>query len=83
MKSYRLDVTVEPLEDGRFLATALNLRGAIAEGDTIAEAIENLEDGARIIIEHHLKEGWSLPDEFARTDTSPIIEAKVIVTVGG
>ena len=83
MKSYRLDVTVEPLEDGRFLALASNLNGCMAEGDTIAEALENLEDGARGIIEYRMKMGWPLPEELASAETLPLIEAKVVLTVGG
>jgi predicted RNase H-like HicB family nuclease len=81
MKRYLLDVTVEQLEDGRFLATAANLRGALAEGDTIAEAIENLEDGARSIIENNLARGWPLPEEFMAAGEAPVVEAKVVVTV--
>jgi predicted RNase H-like HicB family nuclease len=83
MKSYSLDVTVEPLEDGRFLAIASNLDGCIAEGDTIADALENLEDGARAIIEYRLKRGWPLPPELSSADASPLIEARVVVQVGG
>jgi predicted RNase H-like HicB family nuclease len=83
MKTYRLDVTVEPLEDGRFLAIASNLEGCIAEGDTVTDAIENLEDGARGIIEYRLKMGWPLPEEFTNSDAVPLVEAKVIVRVGG
>ena len=81
MKSYRLDVTVEPLEDGRFLALATNLNGCMAEGDTIAEALENFEDAARMVISHRLKEGWPLPPEL--TDpASSVVEARVVVQVG-
>ena len=82
MKSYQLDVTVEPLEDGRYLAVASNLNGCLAEGDTIAEAIDNLEDGARAILEYRLKQGWPLPAELALTDASPLVEARVVVKVG-
>ena len=82
MNTYRLDVTVEPLDDGRFLAVASNLEGCIAEGDTIADALENLEDGARAIIEYRLKQGWPLPPALASGEESPLIEAKVIVKVG-
>jgi len=80
MKSYRLDVTVEPLEDGRFLALATNLNGCMAEGDTIAEAFENFEDAARMVISYRLKHGWDLPPEVTDSDSS-IFEARVLVKV--
>lgn len=82
MKRYRLNVEVEPLEDGRYLAVAINLRGALAEGDTIAEAIENVEDMARIIIELCLKENLPLPPEFEGEEETPIIKAEVVVSIG-
>jgi predicted RNase H-like HicB family nuclease len=82
VKSYRLDVTVEPLEDGRFLALATNLNGCMAEGDTIAEALEYLEDGARGIIEYRLKHGWPLPPEFSDYAGGPLVTAKMLVNIG-
>lgn len=81
MKRYRLSVTVEPLEDGRYLAVAPDLRGCLAEGDTIAEAIENVEDAARVIIELCLKEGLPMPPEL-QGEEEPLVKAEVIVKVG-
>ena len=82
MKKYRLDVEIEPLEDGRFLATAPNLRGCLAEGDTLAEAIENIEDVARVIIELCTKEGLPLPPELQGDDGQPLMKAELVVKVG-
>ena len=81
MKKYRLSVTVESLEDGRYLAVAPDLRGCLAEGDTIAEAIENVEDAARVIIELCLKEGLPMPPEL-QGEEEPLVKAEVIVKVG-
>lgn len=60
MRKYRLNVTVEALEDGRYLAQTPDLQGCLAEGDTIAEAIDNVEDAARAIIELRTEKGWAL-----------------------
>ena len=83
MKKYRLNVEVEPLEDGRFLAVSPDLQGCLAEGDTIAEAIENVEDAARVIIQLCMEKGWPLPPELLSDEESPIIKAEVVVKVGG
>ena len=82
MKRYRLNVEIEPLEDGRYLAVATNLRGCHAEGDTIAEAIEYVEDVARVIIEMCIEEGLPLPPEIESGDEPPIVKAEVVVKVG-
>ena len=81
MKKFRLQVEVEPLEDGRFLATAPKLRGCLAEGDTIAEALENIEDVARLIIELCIKEGLPLPPELLGDDDQPVVKAEVVVQI--
>ena len=80
MKQYRFNVTVEPLEDGRFLAVSPDLQGCLAEGDTIAEAIENVEDVARVIIKLAIENGWPLPPEFSGEDDQ-IVKAEVVVKV--
>jgi predicted RNase H-like HicB family nuclease len=82
MKKYRLNIEIEPLEDGRYLAVATNLRGCHAEGDTIAEAIDYVEDVARVIIEMCLKEGLPLPPEIESEEAPPIVKAEVVVQVG-
>ncbi|HLF77809.1 MAG TPA: type II toxin-antitoxin system HicB family antitoxin [Dehalococcoidia bacterium] len=82
MKKYKLNVEVEPLGDGPYLAVASNLRGCLAEGDTIAEALENIEDVARIIIELCIREGLPLPPELRDEDEPPIVKGEVVVKVG-
>ena len=82
MKKYRLQVEVETLEDGRFLASAPKLRGCLAEGDTIAEAMENVEDVARLIIEMCIKEGLPLPPELRGDESQRVVKAEVVVQVG-
>ena len=82
MKKYLLNVEVEPLEDGRYFAVCANLQGCHAEGDTIAEALEDIEDVARVIIELCMEKGLPLPPELAGADEAPVVKAEVIVKVG-
>ncbi len=85
MKKYLLRVEVEPIEGERFLATCPDLEGCRAEGDTIAEAQENVEDVARVIIELCIEKGLPLPPELvtATPDEIPLVKAEVLVRVGG
>jgi predicted RNase H-like HicB family nuclease len=83
VKKYRFRVEVEPLEDGRFLAVSPDLQGCLAEGDTIAEAIENVEDAARVIVRLCLENGWPLPPEISADDELPLVKAEVVISVAG
>jgi predicted RNase H-like HicB family nuclease len=78
--TYLLPVEVQTLEDGRFLAVCPKLRGCLAEGDSIAEAMENVEDVARIIIELMIEKGQALPEELLG-DAPPTIRAEMVVSV--
>ena len=82
MRKYLLEVEVESLADGRYLAVCPGLQGCHAEGETIAEALENVEDVARIIIELCIEKGLPLPPELAGTEEPPLVHAKVLVRVG-
>ncbi len=81
MKKYLLRVEVEPLDEGGFLATCPDLQGCHAEGDTIAEALENVEDVARVIIELCLEKRLPLPPELETGKEPPVIRAELMVQV--
>ncbi len=78
--TYVLPIEVETLEDGRFLAVCPTLLGCHAEGDTMAEALENVQDVARIIIELSIEKGQPLPDEL-RGEPPPKVRAEMVVSV--
>jgi predicted RNase H-like HicB family nuclease len=71
-RTYVLPVEVETLEDGRFLAVCPTLQGCHAEGETVEEALEYIEDIARIMIELRHEEGLPLPKELATIDPAKI-----------
>ena len=73
-----IPVEVEPLEEGGYLAVCELIRGCHAEGETIAEALENIEDVARVIIELCIEEGLPLPPELAGTQEIPVVKAEVV-----
>ncbi len=81
MKQYLLKVEVEPLKDGRYFAICPDLEGCHVEGDTIADALEYIEDAARIIIELCREKGLPLPPELESSSEPPLIRAELVVKV--
>ena len=81
MKRYLLRVEVEPLEEGGYLAKCPDLQGCHAEGDTVAEALENAEDVARVILELCLEKGLPLPPELQDELAPPLVRAELLVQV--
>lgn len=57
MVQYKLPVEIEALSEGGFLAICSAIQGCHAEGATIAEALENLEDVARQLLELRRQDG--------------------------
>jgi predicted RNase H-like HicB family nuclease len=64
LKQYVLDVEIERLEDGRYIADCPDFEGCHAEGSTPAEALENLEEVARMIVDLCREKGLRLPPEY-------------------
>jgi len=61
MDEYLLDIKIERLEEGGYLATSDTVQGLIAQGRTIAETMEIARDVARKIIESCIEHGDPLP----------------------
>jgi predicted RNase H-like HicB family nuclease len=56
-----LPITVEDLEDGRILVYSDAIQGALAEGDDLEDAMLNIEDVARMILEVLEEDGAAIP----------------------
>ncbi|MFH1095891.1 MAG: type II toxin-antitoxin system HicB family antitoxin [Candidatus Desantisbacteria bacterium] len=56
-----IEITIEELEEGGYLATSENIQGLIAQGRTIAETMEIAQDVARKLIESCIEYGDPLP----------------------
>ena len=61
MSEYLLQIKIEKLEEGGYLATSDTIQGLVAQGRTIAETMEIAQDVARKIIESCIDRGDSLP----------------------
>ena len=63
MSEYLIPISIEPLEEGGYLATSHIIQGLIAQGRTIAETLEIAQDVARKIIESCIEHNDPLPKE--------------------
>ena len=61
MPEYIVSLKIEKLDEGVYLATSDTLQGLVAQGRTIAEAMEIAQDVARKLIESYIEHGDSLP----------------------
>jgi len=73
-------VRVERLKAGRYLGTSPDVPGLVAEGRSVAEAVEIAQGLARKIVESCLEHGDPLPRVF-RTKHRPNKEFRVPVSV--
>ncbi len=76
---YKLPIEVESLVEGGFLAVCPILQGCHAEGATIAEALENVEDVARNIIELMEQDGIPLPRELQKVTSHIHLHNEILV----
>lgn len=56
------------LEEGGYTVTVPALPGCVSEGDTVAEAIANIQDAMRLYIETLEAHGQPVPDEPRRPE---------------
>lgn len=60
---FLLDLQIESLEEGGFLATSKDLPGLVAQGRTRAETMEIARDVARKLVESFIEHGDELPQQ--------------------
>ncbi|MHB8376767.1 MAG: type II toxin-antitoxin system HicB family antitoxin [Dehalococcoidia bacterium] len=61
MKEVLVNIHVEPLPEGGFLATSDDIPGLVAQGRTVAETLEIAQDVAVGLVESYLEHGDELP----------------------
>ena len=66
-----IPLTIEPLEEGGYLATSPIWEDLLAQGRTVSETLEIAQDVARKLTESYLAHGDSLPIEIANAMTKP------------
>jgi predicted RNase H-like HicB family nuclease len=75
-----VSVRIEELPEGGFLATSDELPGLVAQGRTIAEALDIARDVARALVESYEAHGDPLPAALAHAGSQPM--TAIPVTIG-
>ncbi len=73
VKSRLYPVMIERMEEGGYYAECPVFQGCHVEGDTYAEAIENMEDAIHIFVESYRELGKPLPEV-------PVMEGHVVMS---
>ena len=61
MKTHLYPIILECMEEGGYYAECPILQGCHVEGETFAEALENLEDAIRVILDSYKELGKPAP----------------------
>ena len=61
INEFAINLKIEELPEGQFLATSDDLPGLIAQGRTVAETLEIAQDVAKEIIESYIEHNDPLP----------------------
>jgi predicted RNase H-like HicB family nuclease len=80
-KKLVVQAQVEALEEGGYLAVCEDIQGCHAEGETVAEALANLEDVARIVLELRRETGLRLPKVLEEYRPDRLLKAQVVVAL--
>ena len=58
---YFFPITIESLDEGGFLASCATLQGCRAEGESYAEAIENIQDVIKVHLDARREHNEAVP----------------------
>lgn len=83
MENFIINIKIELLEEGSYLALSDDLPGLLAEGRSYQEALEIAQDVARKIIESYIEHNDALPDKILNqiNKTNKVSKFKIPVAV--
>ena len=74
----RIPVQIESLQEGGYLAICDAIQGCHAEGETVDEALENVEDVARILLELQREQDLPLDKIFDDVERGAVVKVQLI-----
>ena len=79
---YRIPLTLEPQPEGGFTVTSPEIPELLTEGDTLEEALANVQDAFAAVLEIYEEEGRSLPPAIMADLRNGTIQTERLVVVG-
>ena len=77
----KIPLVLEPQPDGGYTVTSPLLPELITEGDTLAEALANVEDAFGAVVEIYQDRGRPLPSSLYLEDANGPLSVETIVSV--
>jgi antitoxin HicB len=81
MKEVAIQLHIEPLAEGGFVATSPDVPGLVAEGRSVVETVEIAQGLARKIVESCLDHGDPVPPALTKLISGSSIDLQVPVSV--
>ncbi len=72
---------IPDVEDGGYVARVLEFPGCVSEGDTPNEAIANIEDALRLVVESMLVRGDAIPEPLSSREYSGRLNLRIPPTL--
>ncbi|MCX5976316.1 MAG: type II toxin-antitoxin system HicB family antitoxin [Coprothermobacterota bacterium] len=77
---YKVPLVLTPQPEGGFTVTSPLLPELITEGDTIEEALENVQDALEATIEMYQDLAWELPRNVQISDTASPVWLEALIS---
>ena len=77
---YKVPLILSPQPEGGFTVTSPVLPELITEGDTVAEALANVQDAWAAVVESYQELGRSLPPNMQLSDVTGPLWLETLVT---
>jgi len=70
---YKVPLVLTPQPEGGYTVTSPALPELVTEGDTIAQALANVEDALQAVVEIYHEQGRTLPSNLKPVDQDDVI----------
>jgi antitoxin HicB len=76
---YKIPLVLEPQPEGGYTVTSPGLPELLTEGDTVEEALANVQDALQAVIEIYEEQGRALPAEILKDPEKNSIQFEHLV----
>jgi antitoxin HicB len=78
---YKLPLIFEPQPEGGYTVTSPLLPELLTEGDTVADALDNVRDALAAVLEIYQEQGRSLPLSLTQASPTDAVRVEMVVAV--